>query len=46
MAGAAAAQPARAAEPQAVKAQAKTASADFPAGTLFEGSVGMYVDDE
>ncbi|MFF4794469.1 hypothetical protein ACFY2M_33000 [Streptomyces sp. NPDC001276] len=46
MAGAATAQPAQAAEPQAVKAQAKTASADFPVGTLFDGSVGMYVDDE
>ncbi|GAA3482105.1 hypothetical protein GCM10018966_066370 [Streptomyces yanii] len=39
--GAAAAQPAQAAEPQAVQAQAQTASADFPAGTLFEGRVGM-----
>ncbi|GAA3476037.1 hypothetical protein [Streptomyces yanii] len=36
-----AAQPAQAAEPQAVQAQAQTASADFPAGTLFEGRVGM-----
>ncbi|WP_143064548.1 twin-arginine translocation signal domain-containing protein [Streptomyces colonosanans] len=36
--GAAAAQPAQAAEPQA-----QTASADFPAGTLFEGRVGMNI---
>ncbi|MFV5998628.1 hypothetical protein ACNPQM_41350 [Streptomyces sp. NPDC056231] len=39
--GGAAAQPAQAAEPQAVQAQTQTASANFPAGTLFEGRVGI-----
>ncbi|MFF4825691.1 hypothetical protein ACFY20_22200 [Streptomyces sp. NPDC001312] len=46
LSGAAAAQPAQAAEPQAVQAQAKTASADFPAGTLFEGRVGMNTGND